>query len=453
MSKDITVAKFGGTSMADAAAITQSAKVAMLNDASLIVVSATAGTTDDLIRLAAAVIASDLAKAESIMRAVSEKHRKIADDLNISQELTADLDGVFEQLRIIIRQPVALHNQRKTLDTILRFGELLASGLMIGALARQDVAAELIDARDIIKIDRQFGHAVPLLQAITARAREVLVPKLESGKVLVTQGYIGSSKDGETATLGRGGSDYSAALLAEAVKARQLQIWTDVPGIASSDPRIVKNAKPIKELSFQEAAELAIAGARVLYPRTITPLRRANIPLYVGSTFRPEAGGTVISGALSHPASVRAIALKANQHLLTLTTPEMASQFGYLAAIFDVFAKFKVSIDQISTSEIAVAVVLESHILPNAKLLDELRELGEVSIEEGLSVVSLIGNEVNNTPGLVQSVFANLEDGGEISVRMICQGASRHNFCFLVADKHGRSAVQRLHKAFIEQES
>jgi aspartate kinase len=453
LSRDIIVAKFGGSSMADAAAISQSAKVAVLNRASLIVVSATAGTTDSLIGLADALVAHDLAKAESIMLEVAGKHQKIAGDIGISKELTVELDGMLEELRAVIRQPAASHDHKKTRDKILGFGELLSSALMIGALAQQSVAAELVDARDIIKIDRQFGHAVPLLKDIAAQAREVLLPKLKPDKVLVTQGYIGSSRDGEAATLGRGGSDYSAALLAEAVNAGQLQIWTDVPGIASSDPKIVKNAKPIKQLSFQEAAELAIAGARVLYPRTITPLRRANVPLYVGNTFRPEAGGTTIAGGIDHPPLVRAIALKTNQYLLTLTTPEMASQFGYLAAIFNIFAKFKVSVDQISTSEIAVAVVLEEHVLPDARLLDELKELGEVSIEKGLSVVSLIGNEVNNTPGLAQSIFANLEDGGEISVRMICQGASRHNFCFLVADKHGMSAVQRLHKAFIEQES
>lgn len=450
MSKSIIVAKFGGTSMADAASITQSAKIAVQNQASLIVVSATAGTTDNLVNLADAVLAHDKAKAGKILTEVVNKHKKIASDLGVDSKVTVSLETIFKALSLAVDQSlVPGPGHKKVLDEILSFGELLSSNLMVAAMARQGVTAELIDAKEVIKIDGHVGHPIPLVNEIRKQAQKILAPKLEAGKVLITQGYIGSSLSGETATLGRGGSDYSAALLAEAVNAGQLEIWTDVSGIASSDPRIVKAARHLEQLSFQEAAELAIAGAKVLYPRTITPLRRANIPMYVGNTFAPETGGTLISSQTSYRPLVRAIALKANQHLVTLTTPEMANQFGYLAAIFDIFAKFKVSIDQVSTSEIAVAVVLESHILPNGALLKELKELGEVTIEQGLSVVSIIGNNVNNAPGLAQAIFADL-GADKIPVRMICQGASRHNFCFLVADEHGRDMVSKLHKDLIE---
>lgn len=440
--------------MADAKAIAQSAKVAAKNGASLVVVSAVGGMTDRLATLAEAVLAGDPPKADAIIFDIIFDHRKIADDLDAGPASRADMEAILNELYLIRSSLKSGVKDQQVTDYILSFGERLSSNLMAAAMERQNVPAGLIDAREIIKTDDHFGQATPLVKEIKGRADKLLRPKLSPRKILVTQGFIGTSPNGDTTTLGRGGSDYSAALLAEALGADQLQIWTDVPGIASTDPRIVKNARPIKQMTLQEAAELATAGAKVLYPKTITPLRRADIPLYVGNTFVPEAGGTIISSQTDHKPLVRAIALKTDQCLLSLTNPEMAYQFGYLAKAFGVFAEFKVSIDQISTSEISIAVVVEDQTLLNRSLVRRLEEMGEVKVERALSVISVIGNDVNDAPGLAQDIFGNLEgDEGKISIRMICQGASRHNFCFLVADKHGRSTVQRLHKAFIEQKS
>lgn len=438
--------------MADAVAITQSAKVAASREASLVVVSATAGTTDVLVELVNVAFAGESSRADAAISNIVIKHQKIADGLNAKELIKDDLKTLFEELRTVVDaiRP-AVRPPQQTVDRILSFGERISSLLMLAALMRQGVSVELVDAREVVKTDNHFGRATPLIGTIADNARLLLVPRLKNGKVLVTQGFIGSSLEGATTTLGRGGSDYSAALLAEALHAKELQIWTDVSGIASSDPRIVKNAKKIDRLTFQEAAELATAGTKILYPRTITPSRRAGIPVYVGNTFAPEAGGTRISGQTSSHSLIRAITLKTNQCLVSLTTVEMAHQFGYLAKIFDIFAKYKISIDQISTSEITVSVVLENQTIVDKKLLDELRQLGEVKIEKGLSVISLIGNKVNDSPGLAQAIFTDLEDkDNKIAVRMICQGASRHNFCFLVADRHGQSLVRKLHKDLIE---
>ncbi len=437
--------------MTDAAAITQSAKVAASQKASLVVVSATADTTDALLELANAVFAGESSRAGKILSGIIIKHQKIADGLNTGEAVNSDLKNLFEELQAVVGsiQPAARPPQ-EMIDRISSFGERISSLLMLAAMSRQAVSAESVDAREVIKTDNHFGHAAPLIETIKNNAQLLLAPQLQAGKIVVTQGFIGSSLEGAVTTLGRGGSDYSAALLAEALHAKELQIWTDVSGIVTSDPRIVKNAKRIDHLTFQEAAELATAGAKILYPRTITPSRRAKIPVFVGNTFAPEAGGTRISGQTDHQPLIRAITLKANQCLLSLTTTEMAHQFGYLAKIFDIFAKFRVSVDQISTSEVTVSVVLEDQAL-NHGLLDELSKLGKIKVEEGLSVISLIGNDVNDAPGLAQAIFTNLEDeNGKISVRMICQGASRHNFCFLVADRHGPPMVRKLHARFIE---
>ncbi|MEK7059858.1 MAG: lysine-sensitive aspartokinase 3 [Patescibacteria group bacterium] len=452
MNRDIIVAKFGGTSMADAPAIAQSAKVAIVNKVALVVVSATSGTTNQLVELVKSVLANNRSKTNKIIAVISKSHRQAADELEASQELLDELESVLKSLQAAAHKlQTDTDNQKQISDRLLSFGELLSSILMMAAMNQQAVKAEFIDAREVIKTDNHFGRATPVIERIRGRSDRIIRSRLSADKILITQGFIGSTRDGVTTTLGRGGSDYSAALLAEALDADKLQIWTDVSGIASTDPRIAKTASRIEQLTFQEAAELATAGAKVLYPRTITPLRRANIDLYVGNTFEPEAGGTTITNQTSHRPLVRAIALKSNQSILSLTSPEMAHQFGYLARVFDIFAQFKVSIDQISTSEISIAVVVDDQVLLNKALINGLKQLGEVSTENDLSVVSMIGNEINNSPGLIQNIFANLErKGAKVPVRMICQGASRHNFCFLVPDKHGRNTVRRLHAAFIE---
>lgn len=438
--------------MADTSAIVQSAKVAVSKKVSLVVVSATNGTTDALVESADMAFRGKSSQAAKNISVIIAKHKKIAEALNADDAMKEGLNTLFEELKTSIDSARPSDNpSRRTIDEILSFGERMSSMLMVAALHMQGVPAALVDARKVIRTDNHFGYATPLVDDIADSARLLLKPQLKAGKVIVTQGFIGSSSEGATTTLGRGGSDYSAALLAESLHARQLQIWTDVAGIASSDPRIVKNAQKIDHLTFQEAAELATAGAKILYPRTITPSRRAGIPVFVGNTFAPEAGGTTISGQTDSRPLIRAITLKADQCLVSLTTIEMAHQFGYLAKIFDIFAKFRVSVDQISTSEITVSVVLEKRTLVNKELLDELRQLGEVKVEEGLSVISLIGSDVNDSPGLAQAIFANLEgQDSKIAVRMICQGASRHNFCFLVADRHGPAMVRKLHTRFIE---
>lgn len=454
MSKDIIVAKFGGTSMADEAAISQAAKVAAARNASIVVVSAIAGTTDALIEVADAAFAGETARASKIVAGINAKHYNIANTLQADQSITGDLAILFDDLKAVVAavRPVGRPTQQ-VMDRLLSFGERMSSLLMLAALSKGNVPAELLDARQVIKTDSHFGYATPVIAAIKDNARLLVLPAVKAGKTVVTQGFVGSSTEGATTTLGRGGSDYSAALLAEALRAQRVEIWTDVAGIASCDPRIVKKARKIDHMSFQEAAELATAGAKILYPRTITPSRRAGVPVFVGSTFQPDAGGTTISKQTDHQPLIRAIALKKNQCLVSLTAIEMSYQFGYLAKIFDIFAKHKISIDQISTSEITVSVVVENRTLVNRELLDELQQLGEVKVEKGLSVISLIGNEVNNSPGLAQAIFTNLEDEtGKISVRMICQGASRHNFCFLVADRHGPAMVRKLHTRFLEKE-
>ena len=275
--------KFGGTSLRDAAAISQAASVAAMRRASVIVVSATSGTTNQLVELVQAMFSNDAASVDDILAVLRSKHEKIAAELGGGEVATA-VDELLKGLEAATAQPhLDVQAYKKLRDTILAYGELLASQLMLAALESLGATAELIDATELIKTDSHFGHATPLIEETAAAVSKLLAPKLGDDIVVVTQGFIGSAPDGSLTTLGRGGGDYSAALLAEALGADSLEIWTDVAGIASSDPRITKNARKIDQLTFQEAAELATAGAKVLHPKTMTPARRA-IFQYISAT-------------------------------------------------------------------------------------------------------------------------------------------------------------------------
>ena len=491
MSNKIKVAKFGGTSLADAESIRQSAKVAKDNNAAVVVVSATAGTTNELFRLSEILNQDPSMEAVRTVAALKLKHSKISDDLNLSASSRKKLDELFTHLNNIALSIVGgdyssvlkelypsmrhVYRQRikdipKTFDLklqpskslkyypkrigdhILSYGEFISSIFINAALEQEGLKTEIVDARKIIKTDDNHRYATPLINEISFYGREVLKPKLKKGKVVVTQGFIGMAPDSSTTTLGRGGSDYSAALIAEAIAADELQIWSDVAGVATADPRAVKNTRKITGLTFQEAAELANAGAKILYPKTITPARRASVPVYVGNTFSPDEEGTWIEKSTSKKPLITAVSLKTKQSLVTLTSERMAQEFGYMAKVFEIFSNHKLSINQISTSEIAVAFTLDGYISSHESMLRDLREMGDVTIENGMSLVSLIGNDINNTPGLAGKIFSCLETkNSKIAIRMICQGASKHNFCFVVDSKHGEESVRKLHKHFIEE--
>lgn len=487
MKERLIVAKFGGTSLADAGAIRQSAKVAIDNNVSLIVVSATSQTTNDLSALADELLVRPSRSTLSKVEKIKSRHLEIAKDLGISKTSLESFDMLIKRLdnlglsiigknysallkeiyptnRHVYRQrlkdipglfdlsafntPGHKRQAKQVYDHILSFGERFSSVLIADVLAKNNIKVEIVDAKEVIMTDNNHKYATPLLDEIARKTKKVIKPLINDGKVVVTQGFIGRAEDGSTTTLGRGGSDYSAALFTEALEANELQIWSDVPGIATADPRVVENTRPINHLTFQEAAELATAGAKILYPKTITPLRRAGIPVYVGNTFHPELPGTKIEKTTEKKPLVTAIALKVDQSLVTLTSERMAQEFGYLATLFDIFARHKISIDQISTSEISVAFTISGDL--SGRLRNELETLGDVNIEKGISAVSLIGNDINNTPGLVSKIFSCLETkGSKIAIRMICQGASKHNFCFLVADRFGEESVRKLHNEFI----
>ena len=449
----LVVSKFGGTSMENAECMQRSAQVSINQKSNLIVVSATSGTTNLLIELAQTAEKKSWEETEFILKKIKENHLKIAADLKVTEIHLKMIHSLLTELTALAQGIYLLKDcSSKALDFLQSFGERLSSVLFTSALSDEITKTktaslvEWLDARSILKTDAQFGKAKPLTEPMISLAQTHLVPKIKTGVIYVTQGFIGETMDGKTTTLGRGGSDYSAALFAEAISADILEIWTDVPGIATTDPRLCSDAKSLKEISFQEASELATFGAKILHPATLIPAIRKNIPIFVGSSFDPEKNGTWVLKEVSEWPLVRALALRKKQILVTLSTPEMLHSHGFLFGIFKIFNDHKVSIDAITTSEISVSLTLDDSTLLNKKLIEDLSKTADVQIEDNLALVSLIGNNINHTAGLAKKIFESISD---INVRMICLGASKHNFCFLVKEEDGATVIQKLHRQFI----
>jgi aspartate kinase len=447
LSNQFIVAKFGGTSVADFAAMSRCADIVLADPSiRLVVVSASSGVTNLLV----AITKEDIIEGrfahytgiERITYAVLEKLQQQA-------AVGAAIEQLLLELKTLIGRTVAFTDSEK--DLVQSFGERLSSVLFAQVLAERGAAVSSFDVRQVLRTDSRFGKGEPQVDQITALTQQYLAPLLNS-QIIVTQGFIGADSANQTTTLGRGGSDYSAAILGEAIGAKVVQIWTDVVGIFTTDPRLTPDARCIPEISFDEAAEMATFGAKVLHPATLIPAMRQNIPVFVGSSREPEAGGTWISKQVDARPSYRAIALRKNQTLITVKSPAMLHAAGFLTRVFAILSQHQISVDLVTTSEISVALTLDD--APGSAFgtaiepaLAALREFSEVTVEQGLSLVAVIGNHLHSTRGITGSLFQALE---QINMRLICHGASRHNLCFLVQDNEAPGVVKELHQALFQ---
>ena len=446
----LTVAKFGGTSVADFTAMSRSAAIVKQNPAARIVlISACSGVTNLLVELANGI--NDSARRQQLLTRLKEIHRNVISELKSPENVLTEVDSLLDSVSILAEQAATQPSIPLT-DQLVSHGELLSTHLFSQILNEMGVNTIRFDIRNIMRTDSQFGKAIPQPEMIRQLAAAELQPLLEN-QVVVSQGFIGSDSKGNTTTLGRGGSDYSAALVAEATDASTLEIWTDVPGMYSTDPRITSAAKPIKEISFSEASEMANFGAKILHPSTLVPAIRQQIPVFIGSSKAPEQGGTWIRESVSEAPLFRALALRCNQTMVTLTSLNMFHAYGFLAEVFRILAEHKVSVDLITTSEVSVSLTLDqtdtgggAPTLPE-KAVEELNRLCRVEVEQGLCLVALIGNQMSSTKGSAKQIFGTLED---YNLRMICYGASPHNLCFLVKEQDAKSVVKTLHKKILE---
>jgi aspartate kinase len=445
----INVAKFGGTSVANHSAMLNCAKIIKASpNTRVVVVSASAGVTNYLMDLAHKAFTRE--EINLVLDSIKQIEYAILADLGNPPDVAEKLDSLLENLReLALHEEILYHPELK--DSLLSLGERMASLLFAQVLNQNTVAAENFDIRKVLKTDSVFGQAAPLLDQIENAASQLMQP-IMGDKVLVTQGFVGCDKNGKTTTLGRGGSDFTAALLAEALSAQSCEIWTDVVGVYTTDPRITDAARPLPELSFEEAAEMANFGAKVLHPATMEPALRKDIKVFVGSSREPEKGGTWIVKDCKEEPPYRAITRRKEQVMVTVKTPKMMHAQGFLQQVFTIIAKHNLSVDLVTTSEIAVSFTLDNPADSvtqrlNLESLEELSQLCEVVVEKDFDLVTVVGNNMHSHAGISSKIFSSV---GQYNLRMICYGANPHNMSFLVNQQDSTEIVKGLHKNLFE---
>jgi aspartate kinase len=453
---NLVVMKFGGTSVEDPAAIRRTADIVKGRVAHgkspVVVVSAMAKVTDQLLRAAAAAAQADRMGALAISSRLRSRHRDAACDLVKKPEDSAVLmeaiDQEFDSLDEVLRGLAALLELTPRIsDLIVSFGERISSRIVAAAFRERGIDAAHVDAREVIVTDSEFQRAAPIDHLLEARAQEKLIPLAQQRKVPVMGGFIGSNEAGTTTTLGRGGSDYTGALVGGALNAEAIEIWTDVDGIMTTDPRICPDALRVKIVSFEEAAELAYFGAKVLHPATILPAVKKNIPVMVLNSRNATCEGTRIASLAPHCKSpFKSIAVKKKLSIIDVVASRMLMTHGYLSQIFAIFDKHKCAVDMVSTSEVSVSLTVDSNsALP--EIAADLSKLADVKYEGKKALVCLVGEDIRGKNGMAAQVFNAVR---HVNVRMISQGASEINMSFMIEEDDAEEAVRSLHAAFFK---
>ena len=440
------VAKFGGTSVADYDAMNRSADVVLADpNTRLVVLSASAGVTNLLVSLSEGLEATErFVKLDALRKIQFDILERLQNPNVIREEVERLLENITT-----LAEAASLATSTALTDELVSHGELMSTLLFVEIMRERNIQAQWFDVRKVMRTSDRFGRAEPDVEVLAELTNQQLAPRLNEG-IVITQGFIGSEAKGRTTTLGRGGSDYTAALLGEALHATRVDIWTDVPGIYTTDPRVVSAAKRIDVIAFEEAAEMA----KVLHPATLLPAVRSDIPVFVGSSKDPKAGGTLVCKKTENPPLFRALALRRKQTLVTLHSHNMLHSRGFLAEVFGILARHNISVDLITTSEVSIALTLDTtgststgDTLLTQSLLIELSELCRVEVEEDLALVAIIGNKLSRACGVGKEVFGVLDP---FNIRMICYGASSYNLCFLVPADQAEQVVQKLHQNLFE---
>ena len=448
------VMKFGGTSVQDARAIDRVAAIVRERRAEkpVVVVSALAKITDQLLAMAGAAAAGNREQALELSRAARERHYNTAVDLlgahafeQIAPELEADFNGLDELLRGVV---AVGELTLRTTDTIAGFGERVSSKIAAAAFSQRGIETSHVDSRRCIVTDENFGKAVPQFEETDARLTEMIKPLLEKGRVPVMGGFIGATRSGVSTTLGRGGSDFSAAIVGAGLNATRIEIWTDVDGMMTTDPSLCREARRIKNISFEEAAELAYFGAKVLHPATLLPAIHKNIPVLILNSSNPRCDGTRITATAPKSKNIfKAIAAKKRITVVDVVATRMLMAHGFLKSIFEVFANHRCPVDMVSTSEVSVSVTVDSN-ESIAAIAADLSKLADVKYEGRKAIVCLVGENIRNTPGIAAKVFSAICD---VNIQMISQGASEINISFVIDEPDVPKVVSRLHQVFFTE--
>ncbi len=440
--------KFGGTSVGDVAAFERVFHIVstQIERHPVVVVSAMTKVTDALLAAFETAKKGDHAASIASLEPHFERHEQVCDEFisaggpnGFRGELDFACSELSDLLMRVSRRSLPLAMLK---DAVVSYGEQLSSRLLAEVLKSKGIDARQVDSRRLIVTDDEYGSAHPIWDETEKLVKLELEPLIAAGEVPIMGGFIAASRGGETTTLGRGGSDYSAALIAAALCASELQIWTDVTGVMTCDPRICGDAQTIPILSYEEAAELAYFGAKVLHPKTIKPAVDHAIPVRVCNTFEPnEIGTMVLASSAEAPNKIKSIAHKKNITILRITSARMLGSYGFMSALFQVFERYRTVIDVVSTSEVSVALTLD-----NADSLDqivtELSRLGDLEVEPGYAVICVVGEGLRASTGLAAKIFSTIND---VNIALVSHGASSVNLTFVVKEEFVADVIKRLH--------
>jgi len=448
----VIVMKFGGTSVKDVEALRRVVQVVEREPRPrLVVVSALSRVTDALLEAARLAEQGDGAAAREAVAALHRRHEEMAALVRATERrasLLAALDAIFGELEGIVRALAVVEEvSPRSKDAIVAFGELASSRIVAAALEDAGLPTRCLDARAVLVTDSQHGAAVPDRGATDERLRSSVLPLLAEGIVPVVGGFVGATPAGLTTTLGRGGSDFSAALFGAGLRAEEIQIWTDVDGMLTADPRVVEAPRVVPQLSFDEASELAYFGAKVLHPSTILPAVGLGIPVRILNSHRPEAPGTliarVVEGGNGGPA---AIACKRGLTRIDIASTRMLMAYGFLRRVFEVFERFRTAVDVVTTSEVSVSVTIDDRRALDG-IVTELSAFADVSHEDGMAIVCAVGERLRTDARLAARVLGALEG---LPLAMVSQGGSRKNITVVLRDADATAAMERLHRRFFE---
>lgn len=444
------VVKFGGTSVQDADAIARAADIvaSRVDRQPAVVVSALGGATNALIAIGEQAAKGHLIGALRGVEALRERHlaecEKLLGGTTEANAVAEEISATFDELASLAEALSVLgHATPRSIDKIAASGEEVSSHLVAAYFRSRGLAAEHVDARDVFATDSTFTAAEPNPDLIAENARELILPLIEDGKVPVLGGFIGSNPEGITTTLGRGGSDYSASLLGAAVGAASIEIWTDVDGMLTADPRVVKGAQLIEEIRFDEASELATFGAKVLHPNTIAPAVRLGIPVFVYNSRKPDGKGTRITFDAPRRA-VSAIAGKSGITVVRVTAARMLNAPGFLRSVFEIFDRSRTSVDVVATSEVSVSVTVDDTESLDSLLVD-LRQFGDVSFERERAIVAVVGAGISDQSAAMGRAIGALAG---IKIHMMSLSSTGINLTIIVDAGSLNDSMSRLHDEF-----
>jgi aspartate kinase len=449
----VIVCKFGGTSVGDAEAIARTAAIigARRDRQPIVVVSALAGATNQLLAIAEQSARGQLIGALSAIEGMRDRHLQqtqalLGDDQAVADDIASELSAMFDELASLAEALRTLGDLTpRSLDAIASLGEQISSVLVVAAFRLRGLPAVHVDARQVMITDERFTRAEPQPEAISEAAQRIVMPLLREGQIPVLGGYIGSTRSGVTTTLGRGGSDYTASLIGAALQADAIEIWTDVDGMLTADPRVVEGSQLIERIGFDEASELASFGAKVLHPNTIAPAVTKGIPVWILNSRRPEGRGTLITFDAPRR-NVSAIAGKSGVSLVKVRSPRMLLTEGFMRTLFGVFERHRTSVDVVATSEVSVSVTIDDATRLDELMID-LREHGDVTVERNRGIVSVVGSGLSDGGGAMACALTAI---GDIRVHMLSLSASGINLTVVVDGEQVSPAMKRLHAAFFD---